>query len=151
MGTDSLGQGDRAPADPPASEGVLKEEPIARLREMGQALGPEVPRRILELYLGDSPARLAAMRQALLRGDAREMERAAHALKGSSANLGASDLAELCHQLERLSGERVPAGTPERLDALEAEYARVEQAMRRLLTEFPDKLHPTSTLGAKQP
>ncbi len=118
---------------------------------MGQALGNEVPHRILELYLGDSPARLAALRQALAGDDAQGLERAAHALKGSSANLGATDLAELCHQLERLSGgDQVPAGTAARLTALEAEYQRVEQAMRELLTEFRPE-NPGLEVGFRKP
>lgn len=120
----------------PAVRDVLESEPIARLREMGKALGRDVPRRILELYLGDSPNRLATLRQGLSAGDAQTIETAAHALKGSSANLGASALAELCHQLEKLSAGTVPAGTEARLAALEAEYGRVEIAMRELLAEF---------------
>ncbi len=115
---------------------VLETEPIARLREMGTALGNEVPCRIIELYLGDSPMRLATLRQALAAGDARTMTTAAHALKGSSANLGAGDLAELCHRLERLAAEAVPADAEARLSTLEAEYSRVELAMRELLAEF---------------
>ncbi len=134
-----------------ALDGVLQEEPIARLREMGQALGREVPRRILELYLGDSPARLSALRRALADGDPQALERAAHALKGSSANLGASDLAELCHQLERLSGgDQVPADAAARITALEAEYERVEQAMRALLEEFRPK-DPPFGVGFRKP
>ncbi len=119
-----------------ASEAVLETEPIARLREMGRALGRDVPRRILELYLGDSPTRLATLRRGIAAGDAQAIERAAHALKGSSANLGASGLAEHCHQLEKLSADAVPADAEARLAALEAEYGRVELAMRELLTEF---------------
>ena len=115
---------------------VLETEPIARLREMGKALGNDVPRRILELFLGDSPTRLASLRRGIAEGDARAVERAAHALKGSSANLGASNFAEHCHQLEKLSANAVPAGAASRLVALEAEYSRVRQAMRQLLTEF---------------
>lgn len=117
-------------------EPVLELEPIARLREMGRALGRDVPRRILELYLGDSPARLQALRRGLADGDAQAIERAAHALKGSSANLGASNLAEHCHHLEKLSAVSVPAGAKARLAQLEEEYGRVEAAMRELLTEF---------------
>ena len=119
-----------------ASKSVLDVEPIARLREMGKALGRDVPRRILELYLGDSPARLVTLRRAFAAGNAQAIERAAHALKGSSANLGASVLAEHCHQLEKLSATSVPASAEARLAALEAEYDKVEAAMRELLTEF---------------
>ncbi len=114
----------------------METEPIARLREMGNALGNDVPRRILELYLGDSPKRLTTMRRGITEGDAQAIERAAHALKGSSANLGASGLAEHCHQLEKLSAATVPTGAEALLAALETEYGRVEQAMRELLTQF---------------
>ena len=118
------------------SETVLEPEPIERLREMGRALGGDVPRRILELYLGDSPSRMASLRQALASGDRKAMETAAHALKGSSANLGASVLAEKCHQLERQCREAIPAGAESTLDILEAEFAKVELAMRELLSDF---------------
>ncbi len=117
-------------------ESVLEVEPIARLREMGKALGRSVPRRILELYLGDSPARLMTLRRGFADRDAQAIERAAHALKGSSANLGAAALAEHCHQLEKLSADSIPVDTEARLVALEAEYGNVEQAMRELLIEF---------------
>ncbi len=119
-----------------ALETVLQTEPIDRLREMGESLGREVPYRIIELYLEDSPMRLAALRTALAAGDAPGIVSAAHSLKGSSANLGAAALAELCHQLERLSKDAVPADTEARLGALEAEYGVVEQAMAKLLVEF---------------
>ncbi len=125
---------------------VLIDGPIERLREMGRALGWEVPRRILELYLGDSPARLTALRQGLAEGDAQMIELTAHALKGSSANLGASGLAELCHQLEKLSADAVPADAEARLDALEAEYGRVEHAMREVLAEFVSESEPGTTI-----
>lgn len=117
-------------------EAVLEAGPIAKLREMAEALGSEVPRRILELYLGDSPDRLEILRRGLAQGDLREVERAAHALRGSSANLGAGTLAELCHRLEKLPADQMPAGGEARLAALEAEYGRVAQAMRELIAEF---------------
>ncbi|MEM7350270.1 MAG: Hpt domain-containing protein [Acidobacteriota bacterium] len=118
------------------SKQILAHEPIERLREMGRVLGGDVPRRILQVYLGDAPQRLAALRQSLTAGDAAAVEQAAHALKGSSANLGAVTLADLCHEIERQSRDSPTAGTVEQLSAVEAEYARVEQAMRQLLTEF---------------
>ncbi len=117
-------------------EAVLATAPIERLREMGKVLGSDVPHRILELYLGDSPTHLATLRRGLAEGDAQAIEWAAHALKGSSANLGAGALAELCNQLEKLSRDAVPAGAEARLAALEAEYDRVEQAMQELMAEF---------------
>lgn len=115
---------------------VLAEKPIERLREIGQALGQAVPRRIINLYLGDAPSRLADLRESLLSGDAAGIESAAHSLRGSSANLGASLLADLCSEIENRCRGAVAPGTEERLVALEAEYGRVEEAMHELLAEF---------------
>ena len=122
--------------DSPDGAAVLAEEPIERLREMGRAMSGDVPHRIIELYLGDAPARLAELRRALSAGDARAMEEAAHSIKGSSATLGALELAELCQELERIASRAMPSRAQARLDELEAEYARVEKAMRELLAEF---------------
>ena len=120
----------------PCGVAVLAPGPVERLREMGRALGHEVPRRILELFLEDAGSRLRDLQRSLASGDAPAVERAAHSLKGSSANLGATDFADLCHELERRGGRRELAGTEEGLSALEVEFARVEAAMRRLLAEF---------------
>jgi HPt (histidine-containing phosphotransfer) domain-containing protein len=122
----------------PAGAAVLEAAPIERLREMGRGLGWEVPRRIIELYLGDAPARVAELWRAHSAADSRALGEAAHSLKGSSANLGASSLAELCHNLEQESGDAVAAVGEAKLRAVEAEYGKVEAAMRRLLTEFPE-------------
>ena len=103
---------------------------------MGQAMGHAVPRKILSLYLGDAPARLANLRESFRTGDAAGIENAAHSLKGSSANLGAQGLAELCDEIESRSREAVEPETEERLAALELEFSRVEDAMRELLAEF---------------
>ena len=120
-----------------ANRAVLETEPLDRLRELGKSLGHSVPRRILELYLEDSPDRLATLRHGFAASDAREIERSAHALRGSSANLGAAILAELCHELESLAQDGIPPGADRRLVKLEAEYGKVERAIRELLAEFP--------------
>jgi len=115
---------------------VLEPKPIERLREMGEALGHAVPRRILSIYLGDAPIRLANLRESFRNGDAAGIESAAHSLKGSSANLGAQGFAKLCDEIESRSRGAGKPETEERLTALDLEYSRVENAMRELLAEF---------------
>ncbi len=51
-------------------------------------------------YRTDGAMRVADMRAALAVGDADSLRRAAHTLKGSSASLGANDLAEACRVVE---------------------------------------------------
>ena len=53
---------------------------------------------LLETFLHDSQERVEALRNA--RDDAKALGRIAHSFKGSSGNLGAVRLAQLCQRLE---------------------------------------------------
>ncbi len=83
-------------------------------------------------YLRELPRRLEAIRSAAGAGDAGALRQAAHALKGSSGNVGARRLQKVCLQLEEAarSGDlgQVPALLPE----LEAEAREAEARMRQL-------------------
>lgn len=95
---------------------------------------PDIVVELMELYLEDASGKLAAMREDLAERGGGSVGRLAHSLKGSSANLGARRVAELCEELERM-GE----GDPSRcgsvlLNRLESELAcvsRVFEAERR--------------------
>jgi two-component system, sensor histidine kinase and response regulator len=93
-------------------------------------------RELLHLYRKEAPRLQQAVRSAVAQGNADAIRLAAHALKGTLANLAAPDaytaaetlealgraediasapaaLAELEHQLERLHAELAPAASPE--------------------------------------
>ena len=91
-------------------------------------------REVVELFLADTPARLAALHDAVERGDATAVEREAHTLKGSAANVGALRLAVICEQLQRLGRARDLAPAPPLLARLDEEYgwARAALAGRRV-------------------
>ena len=55
---------------------------------------------MVEMYLADVPPRIAAMQAAHRSGDAKALASAAHALKGSASNLGASRLSAICKVIE---------------------------------------------------
>ena len=78
---------------------------------------------LLETFLHDSQARVEALRNA--RDDAKALGRIAHSFKGSSGNLGAVRLAQLC---QRLEAESVgPASNLGALvDQIEHEFALVK-------------------------
>ena len=69
---------------------------------------------------------------ALGRHDADAVARAAHTLKGASANVGAAHFADLCGRIEvqARSGELRDAGAS--LGPFEAEFTRVADALRDL-------------------
>ena len=55
---------------------------------------------LLDLFRTDTPLQLERLRAALREGDSQGLAHAAHALKGSAANLGAIHLAALCKEVE---------------------------------------------------
>ncbi|MET0623876.1 MAG: Hpt domain-containing protein [Pyrinomonadaceae bacterium] len=86
---------------------------------------PDLVVELIDLYAEDTPRRLDAIRSALAARDLAALRRAAHALKGSSASLGARQVMMLCEKLEQSSGLQ---GGEMLLTCLEREYARVRLA-----------------------
>jgi HPt (histidine-containing phosphotransfer) domain-containing protein len=84
---------------------------------------------LLQTYLEDSPRLLAAMRTALLAGNAEDFRRAAHTLKSNSASFGAMTLSRLARALEELGKAGTLASAAADLAQAEAEYARVRAAL----------------------
>lgn len=67
------------------------------LTGLQEVMESEYP-KLLDTFLDDSQKRIDALRKS--RGDAKALGRIAHSFKGSSGNLGAVRLAQLCQRLE---------------------------------------------------
>jgi HPt (histidine-containing phosphotransfer) domain-containing protein len=74
---------------------------------------------------------MAKIRQSVDASDAPSLRGSAHALKSSSGNVGATNLAKLCKRLEILGKEENLEPADGILAKLEAEYERVRQALQR--------------------
>eukprot|EP01032_Pedospumella_encystans_P031944 gene31944-36065_t len=96
-------------------------EVFEKLREI---LGAALPHAVSP-FLEDSPVYLNELEQAVHTGDSDTARARAHALKGSSGNLGANALALLAQQIEALAIERRLAHIAPLLPALRAEYGSV--------------------------
>jgi HPt (histidine-containing phosphotransfer) domain-containing protein len=110
----------------------LDPQAIADLR----ALNPDdvsFLRELIQIYLDDSPKQIAEIEQSLAQGDAPRLTRAAHSLKGSSANFGAGQLRALCEKIEYLGRSAALGEIPARLPELKAEYDRVKAALEAQL------------------
>jgi HPt (histidine-containing phosphotransfer) domain-containing protein len=66
----------------------------------------ELLREIVTLFLSEYPRIQAELKDAVLRGDAKGVERAAHGLKGSVSTFGANPAAEAALQLETMGRAR---------------------------------------------
>jgi HPt (histidine-containing phosphotransfer) domain-containing protein len=84
---------------------------------------------LVDTYLADGEQQLAAMREALATGDEGAMLRPAHSLKSSSANVGATVLAELCRAIEQDARAGSVPDAPARLETAATEFAAVREAL----------------------
>ena len=111
---------------------VLDPAVVESLRQLTPPGEPDVLVEILGVFLTEVPRRIDRLKAAWREGNAVEVQRTAHSLKGSSGNIGADALFEVCRQID----ERARAGElriEALIEALDAEYARVDAAVRRLL------------------
>jgi HPt (histidine-containing phosphotransfer) domain-containing protein len=84
---------------------------------------------LLDVFLKDSESRISRLRQLMGVGalDLQELSMMAHSFKGSSGNMGALRLAELCRELEERSRCGESEGLCELLAALDSEYSTVRR------------------------
>jgi HPt (histidine-containing phosphotransfer) domain-containing protein len=111
---------------------VLDPAVIERLRQLTPPGEPDVLGEILTVFLAEVPRRIDRLKAAWRAGNGADVQRAAHSLKGSSGNIGADALFEVCRQID----ERARTGDvrlEELIDALDREYGKVETEIRRLL------------------
>jgi CheY-like chemotaxis protein len=113
--------GERAPLDRAALE-ALRTLPA----QSGNLL-----ERVIGVYLDTAGELTERIGQALRAADGRALHAAAHALKSSSANVGAVELARLCQCLEGVAQKGDPAAAADAASALLREYGRVTDALRR--------------------
>ncbi len=115
--------GDEATSVDLLDRGVLDE-----LREdLGDAA---LLRQVIAAFLERAPSTLAELRDAAARGDTPAVLAAAHAMKGTSATLGARALSERCAELERLARAGSVPDLVAPAAAIEACYVAVDRALR---------------------
>ncbi len=98
----------------------------------------ELLRTLITLFLDETPQQLAVMQAAFSRADATALAEAAHRLKGSSGNLGAGEIQQLCGELQTLGRANDLTTAGDRLAQLDAEFALV----RTVLLQEQDRLFP---------
>ncbi len=79
---------------------VLDSKTLGRLRNLNAAGGQDLLARLAALYASSSAALIESLRVAVGSEDLEALGKAAHGLKSSSANVGATGLAAICGELE---------------------------------------------------
>ena len=91
---------------------ILDMRVIATLKELGGDDEPDLVIELIGLFLQDAPLRMKEIESSLQSGDIALLERAAHTLKSSSANIGAARLSASCKSMEELARRKSVEGLP---------------------------------------
>ena len=111
---------------------VLDPNALEALRGLQDDGDDDLLGELIDLFLEDTPGRIAGMRDAIAREDWPALASWAHSLKGSCGSLGAQHMAGLCGRLEqhgRSGGGRRDAELV--FKELESQYALVRDALQR--------------------
>ncbi len=113
-----------------AGSPAVDPEIIEQLRFLEDEDQPNVVSELLSLFIAHAPPKLEALREALDNGDLAALKWVAHSLKGSSANVGARGMQQICDQLEHQIAPDALASARSLVSTLTDEFTIVEQALR---------------------
>lgn len=111
-------------------QSVIDLKAIENLRALDTGGRDEFLREVAGIFFEDTPRRIEELESSLKTGDLARFTRAAHSIKGSSANLGAFTLRASAEKLEQHSRSHGLAGVTLMVADVKAQFdrARVELA-----------------------
>ena len=127
--TASSGEGLRdapVPADNPRGS-VIDQAQITSLRAIQEPGEADFVTELIDLFVVETVSQLKVLHMAVSRNNVTEIRRVAHLLKGSSANIGAQQMAALYEQLEVEEGAN--GDSKDLLKRLDQEFELVREAL----------------------
>lgn len=116
-----------------ADSSVIDPQAIENLRALNPGDNDEFLREIAGIFLEDTPQRIVELDQSLAAGDAGKFTRAAHSIKGSSANLGAVALRSAAEKLEHHARTHGLTDVAALIGEIKAEFARANAELSKLI------------------
>jgi HPt (histidine-containing phosphotransfer) domain-containing protein len=115
---------------------IIDMQVIQELLEIAGDDDPELLLDLIDIFLADGPTKVDRILHGLEDGDLQEIASAAHALKGSSGNLGANQLMDVSEALQT-AGRTADADSVQRLvPELQVAYDAVDGALRELRARY---------------
>ena len=105
---------------------------LNNIRELQSEGEEDLLSELIDVYKKDSEQTITKIHTSSEQGDLVAVRRAAHSLKGSSANLGAAELAAICHILETAAGEGGSAKITGLLSELNETYNQTVKELIKL-------------------
>jgi HPt (histidine-containing phosphotransfer) domain-containing protein len=122
-----------APSADDALPDPLDKAQIELLRSLDDGDGA-VLGEIIDQYLTQTVEGRGELVRAIGEGDTQALERAAHKLRGASANVGAIVLVEICAELEARGHAARLGGATGLVERFDAEFARARDALNLVAT-----------------
>jgi two-component system, sensor histidine kinase and response regulator len=119
-----------------AANQVLDMQIVDELLSLTDDGDPELLIDLINLFLGDGPAKVQSVLHGLACQDLEQVERAAHSLKGSAGNLGARLLQDTCEQLQLAARGHRFNEVRQLAPTLEAGFADARAALEALRKRY---------------
>ena len=98
----------------------------AALEELKNIMGEDFA-LLIDVFVSDSEQRISGLKKALSEKNALSLRNIAHGFKGSALNLSATQLTELCRQLEAMGRDNLLDEAPATLTRLIEEFDSVKR------------------------
>jgi HPt (histidine-containing phosphotransfer) domain-containing protein len=108
---------------------IIDPAAIENLRSLNPGDNDEFLREIVGIFLEDTPQRIAELEASLAENDLNRFTRAAHSIKGSSANLGASILRAEAEKLEHHARKDGLTEVSAMIASIHAEFSRAKREL----------------------
>lgn len=118
--------------DLPGDPGAIDPRTIQELRDLGGEDEPELLAELIGIFLEDAPLRMKDITEGLAHGDLARVERGAHTLKSSSANIGALSLSDLCRRIVECARTSRTQELPDLCEASVGALANASNELREL-------------------
>jgi len=114
--------GPTVPADNDNVKNSIDTDVWDNLKELSQSTNNQLLEELVSIFIEDTPRRISAIEQGLQQQDPAVVVNAAHALKGSSGNLGLRGLQTSSEQILAIARTDTMEGIQPLLDHLQSEF-----------------------------
>jgi two-component system, sensor histidine kinase and response regulator len=111
--------------EPAAAAAKLDPKALANIRSLDEEDGKSILADVIGIYLDEAGSHITKLQAALETRNAAELDRVAHAFKSASQNVGASQLGELCRQLEKQGKTGEFNGAVELVRSIEKQFEMI--------------------------
>ncbi len=115
---------------------VLDMSVVEELLSFSDDGDPELLMDLIQMFLEDGPSKVAAVSEGVSAGDFEKAERAAHSLKGSSGNLGARLLQNVCEEMQLATRYHKLDDSRRLAPMLSQRFTEAEGALRKLQASY---------------